>query len=347
MISTNAIWAGWPSSYLRHIETLAEDFRVIVPDFRGSGRTVHPGGPISYNLLADDIVALIDALHLGRPLVCGYGDGGHVATIIGIRMPASVRAIVNHGGYDLLNPNPRTPGLGMTRQDARGAPDAAHVDPDVVANSEHTFLPTMANLMQADHDGGSHKAPTTGRRSSPWSFDLVQPALWLHRRRPPSLHRPHADPGRRPRPLLLDRRGGQRLPRPARRRVRGTAEHRGRDQPCRRAGNQPVLSPPRRGAGQTVRGLTLRASIDTWTRSDLPWSEPTIAAHCGAELGVWLPPPQRRVSPWAGTAHGVIKAVNTYSHHEGTVVVVSGPSGTCSAPSLENCADSTAPRSTR
>ena len=57
MISTNPIWAGWMSSYLGHIETLAKHFRVIVPDFRGSGRTVHPGGPISYNLLADDMVA--------------------------------------------------------------------------------------------------------------------------------------------------------------------------------------------------------------------------------------------------------------------------------------------------
>ena len=26
-----------------------------------------------------------------------------------------------------------------------------------------------------------------------------------------------------------------------------------------------------------------------------------------------------RVAPWAGTAHGVLQAVNTYEHHEGTV----------------------------
>ena len=26
-----------------------------------------------------------------------------------------------------------------------------------------------------------------------------------------------------------------------------------------------------------------------------------------------------RVSPWAGTAYGVIQAVNTYEHHEGIV----------------------------
>ena len=26
-----------------------------------------------------------------------------------------------------------------------------------------------------------------------------------------------------------------------------------------------------------------------------------------------------RVAPWSGTAHGVLQAVNTYEHHEGTV----------------------------
>jgi len=152
MISTNPIWAGKASSYGGHIETLAKHFRVIMPDFRGSGRTVHPGGPIPYNLLADDMVALIDALQLDRPFVYGYGDGGHVATIIGIRKPAYVRAIVNHGGYDLLNPEPQTPGLVMTRQMLGGSPDATRADPEAVANSEHTFLRVMAEHMKADHD---------------------------------------------------------------------------------------------------------------------------------------------------------------------------------------------------
>src|SRR5215813_13152206 len=92
MISTNPIWTGWMSSYGRHHATLARHFRIIVPDFRGSGRTVHPGGPISYRLLADDVAALIDALHLDQPFLCGYGEGGLVATVVGIRKPAVARA---------------------------------------------------------------------------------------------------------------------------------------------------------------------------------------------------------------------------------------------------------------
>jgi pimeloyl-ACP methyl ester carboxylesterase len=169
MISANSIWAGWLSSYLGYIETLSQQFRVIMPDFRGSGRTVHPGGPISYKLLADDIGALIEALCLDQPLVCGYGDGGHVATIIGIRKPASVRAIVNHGGFDLLNPDPQTPGLVMTRQMLGGAPDAAQADPDVMANSEHSFLRVMAELMQADHDAA--QGPGHWKKVLAWSFE--------------------------------------------------------------------------------------------------------------------------------------------------------------------------------
>jgi pimeloyl-ACP methyl ester carboxylesterase len=169
MISTNPIWADLASSYGSHVENFARQFRTIVPDFRGSGRTVHPGGPVSYNLLADDVVALIDGLQLDHPLVCGYGDGGHIATILGIRKPASVRAIVNHGGYDLLNPDPQTPGLVMTRQMLGGNPGATQADPAVMAQSEHSFLRDMAGRMQADHDAA--QGPGHWKKVLAWSFE--------------------------------------------------------------------------------------------------------------------------------------------------------------------------------
>ena len=87
-------------------------------------------------------LALIDALGLDRPFIGGYGDGGEVATIVGIRQPQSVRAIVNHGGFDLFNPDPQAPGLVMTRQMLGGRPDATEADPDAVADHE-----------QLSHDG--------------------------------------------------------------------------------------------------------------------------------------------------------------------------------------------------
>lgn len=150
MISTNPVWADWVSSYTKYRDLLAQHFRVIEPDFRGSGRTVNPGGPVSYHLLAEDALALIDALDLDQPFLAGYGDGAEVASIVGIRQPWSARAILNHGGFDLFNPDTQSPGLVLTRQSLGGRPDATEADPDAVAN--HEWLSSMVELMKADHD---------------------------------------------------------------------------------------------------------------------------------------------------------------------------------------------------
>ena len=49
-----------------------------------------------------------------------------------------------------------------------------------------------------------------------------------------------------------------------------------------------------------------------------------------------------RVAPWAGTAHGVIQAANTYATHEATVRGETEPSDTHCAPSWASAASSTA-----
>ena len=91
MVSTNPIWAGVPVAYASHMATLSEHFHVIAPDTRGAGKTVHPGGTVTFDLLADDVLALIDALGLDRPLIGGFSEGGITATVVAIRRPGSVR----------------------------------------------------------------------------------------------------------------------------------------------------------------------------------------------------------------------------------------------------------------
>jgi pimeloyl-ACP methyl ester carboxylesterase len=154
MVSTDPVWRGHPSAYASHLDAFAAHFRVIAPDTRGSGRTVHPGGPIPYTLLADDVAALIDVLHLDRPLVCGFSDGAETATIVGIRHPRSVRAIVNHGGYELFDPDPDAPAIAMTRAMLGGRPDAAAPDFDAIARMAERSAPmrAMFELMARDHD---------------------------------------------------------------------------------------------------------------------------------------------------------------------------------------------------
>jgi pimeloyl-ACP methyl ester carboxylesterase len=170
MVSTNPLWAPVPIAYASFMGRLAEHFRVIAPDTRGSGQTIHPGGPIPAALLADDVVALIDALNLDRPLICGFSDGGETATLVGIRHPRSVGAIVNHGGYDLLNPDPRAPAIIMTRQMLGGSADATKADPELSA-SRSPELRAMFELMKADHD--SAQGPGHWKTVVAQTFDRI------------------------------------------------------------------------------------------------------------------------------------------------------------------------------
>lgn len=84
-------------SWQGHIPTLASHFRVIVLDSRGHGKTNNPDGQLSYTIMADDVVAFIQAKNLNRPLIFGYSDGGQIALEIGIRHPNVAGALILGG----------------------------------------------------------------------------------------------------------------------------------------------------------------------------------------------------------------------------------------------------------
>jgi pimeloyl-ACP methyl ester carboxylesterase len=73
---------------------LADTLRLIVPDLRGFGASVG-SVPASIEQLADDVVGLLDALHVSRPVVvCGVSMGGYVAQHLASRHPRRVAAAV-------------------------------------------------------------------------------------------------------------------------------------------------------------------------------------------------------------------------------------------------------------
>lgn len=73
---------------------LAESLRLVVPDQRGFGAS-RAGLPQSMEQLADDAVALLDALHVATPaVVCGVSMGGYVAQHVAVRHPGRVAALV-------------------------------------------------------------------------------------------------------------------------------------------------------------------------------------------------------------------------------------------------------------
>jgi len=155
LASTGPAWAGSPVAHVDHLGTLAEHFRVIAPDTRGSGATVHSGGPATFDVLADDVLALIEALDLDRPLIAGFSEGGATATLLALREPGAVRAVVNHAGFDYFDAKHMHEQIEHNfRPLFGGRPGSTAADP-VAAERAFQAIPPMAatfTTMQADYD---------------------------------------------------------------------------------------------------------------------------------------------------------------------------------------------------
>jgi pimeloyl-ACP methyl ester carboxylesterase len=76
------------------VPMLSKRHQVIAVDLQGHGRTADIDRPIDPRLMAGDVAALIDHLHLDTPDVVGYSLGGGVALQIAAQYPAKVRRLV-------------------------------------------------------------------------------------------------------------------------------------------------------------------------------------------------------------------------------------------------------------
>jgi pimeloyl-ACP methyl ester carboxylesterase len=59
-------------------------------DSRGHGRSTRDARPYGYDLMADDVVALLDMLHIPKADVVGWSDGAILGLDLAIRHPDRV-----------------------------------------------------------------------------------------------------------------------------------------------------------------------------------------------------------------------------------------------------------------
>jgi pimeloyl-ACP methyl ester carboxylesterase len=78
----------------RQIISLAPTHLVIAPDSRGHGRSTDSNEPLSYSLMADDMVSLLDLLHIARVDVVGWSDGAIIGLELAMRHPERVDKLV-------------------------------------------------------------------------------------------------------------------------------------------------------------------------------------------------------------------------------------------------------------
>jgi pimeloyl-ACP methyl ester carboxylesterase len=67
------------------IPALAPHHTVIAMDSRGHGRSTRDSRPLSYDLMADDVVALIDALGVPKVDIVGWSDGAVIGLDLALR----------------------------------------------------------------------------------------------------------------------------------------------------------------------------------------------------------------------------------------------------------------------
>lgn len=79
------------------IPELADRYRVFVPEQRGRGHTPDAEGPISYQILADDVIAFLELI-VGSPAhLVGASDGGVVGLLVAMQRPDLLEKLVTIG----------------------------------------------------------------------------------------------------------------------------------------------------------------------------------------------------------------------------------------------------------
>jgi pimeloyl-ACP methyl ester carboxylesterase len=134
---TSANWHPYMSTFARH-------FHVVAPDSRAHGRTNNPAGRLSYRAMADDIAALIQALGLEQPRVCGYSDGGQIALELGMRYPGLASALVVGGAWFKFS-EPYLVGIRHFGFEEPGIVNTAQIE---------QAAPQLVEAWQKEHAGG-------------------------------------------------------------------------------------------------------------------------------------------------------------------------------------------------
>lgn len=73
---------------------LLDDFRLLRVDTRGHGGSDAPSGDYSLDLLADDVLAAMDAAGIDSAILCGVSLGGMISMTLALKAPERVNGLL-------------------------------------------------------------------------------------------------------------------------------------------------------------------------------------------------------------------------------------------------------------
>lgn len=88
---------GSVSDFVNQIPYFSKKYKVIVADSRAQGKSKDIGDSLSYEMMADDYAALLDAMKIDSAYVIGWSDGGINGLLLSIRHPQKVKKLAVTG----------------------------------------------------------------------------------------------------------------------------------------------------------------------------------------------------------------------------------------------------------
>ncbi|HWD26326.1 MAG TPA: alpha/beta fold hydrolase [Rhizomicrobium sp.] len=125
------------------IHALASTHTVIAVDSRGQGRSTDAPGPIRYDLMAGDMLALMDHLHIKRADVVGWSDGGIIGLAMAMKRPDRIDKLMAIGAnFDVKGIDPKAFDPAQFKQ------EAAQVEPfyDAIAPDPRHFQTMLSKI---------------------------------------------------------------------------------------------------------------------------------------------------------------------------------------------------------
>ncbi len=85
---------GMTENWGHQVPVLMKEYRVVVADTRGHGRSTRTKQPLGYATMTDDYVALLDHLKIDKVAVVGHSDGAIIGLDMAVRYPQRVRKLL-------------------------------------------------------------------------------------------------------------------------------------------------------------------------------------------------------------------------------------------------------------
>jgi pimeloyl-ACP methyl ester carboxylesterase len=128
---------------------LGAGHRVVVVDSRGHGRSTRDARPYCYELMASDVLAVMDALRLDRAALVGWSDGACVAMVLGITAPERVAGVFFFGcNMDPSGTKPFVPTPTIERCFSRHAKDYAQLS--ATPDDFEAFVSAVSTMMKTE-----------------------------------------------------------------------------------------------------------------------------------------------------------------------------------------------------